>query len=477
MTDGVVVVSQLPTPRWLAISASTTTRGQRRLDAESFLSKGFNIRERFLLRSDATTLGTAAQIWQPNRLKGIQVSEEYGTPFLSAGQVFEYRPRARKWLAAERTPQANSRLVKHGTILVSCSGSVGRAIISHTPHEGVLITHDLLRVEPHRPEDKGWLYAYLKTQTAVQLAVTQHYGDMIKHLADHHLQSVPFFEAPTTVRRRLNVMLAEVLRLRDLAFADLRAAEELLTNRLATKETRPPVDAPRRVRASELSTGRRRLDAYSMNPVVAHIERSLKSAALTVETLGEVTKGVFWPPRFTRVMGGLGELYLSAESLFDVNRESDKRILVPDTMDATPYRVKKNWILMARSGQIYGLNGSVVMATEAHANAFITEDLIRIVADPERIRAGYLYAFLGHPDLGRPLVIRHCYGTSIPHLEPEDVSGVSIPRFERSLEDEIADLAESATRARGEADSIENSMTVSANELIQQFLGAPAPTI
>ena len=45
------------------------------------------------------------------------------------------------------------------------------------------------------------------------------------------------------------------------------------------------------------------------------------------------------------------------------------------------------------------------------------------------IRPGYLLTALTHPTLGRPLVIRNAYGTSIPHLDPADVSDIPVVRF------------------------------------------------
>ncbi|MGB8897893.1 MAG: hypothetical protein WCC90_00940, partial [Methylocella sp.] len=162
------------------------------MEAENFLASGFGIR--LSLESQPigwTHLSELARIWQPSRLKGIQVSPAYGTPFLGATQVFDLRPMPRKYLALERTDNSVDRFVTSGTILVTRSGSVGRATLAHRPHEGVLISDDLLRVQPLDNESWGWVYAYLHApQTRAMMKAAQ-YGHIIKHLEVSHLNPLP----------------------------------------------------------------------------------------------------------------------------------------------------------------------------------------------------------------------------------------------------------------------------------------------
>lgn len=90
------------------------------MEAENFLASGFGIRLAIEAKAGGwSTLSTVARTWQPSRLKGIQVSQEYGTPFLAATQVFDVRPIPRKWLSLERTEDNSGRFVEAGTILVT----------------------------------------------------------------------------------------------------------------------------------------------------------------------------------------------------------------------------------------------------------------------------------------------------------------------------------------------------------------------
>jgi hypothetical protein len=120
--------------------------GDRRMEAETYLSHGSSLREAIEARPTGwKPFGDLAQVKQPGRLKGILVSQEYGTPFLAATQVFDVRPTPRKFLALEKMETAKDCFVD-GTILVTRSGSVGHSTLAHAPHRGVVISDDLLRV-------------------------------------------------------------------------------------------------------------------------------------------------------------------------------------------------------------------------------------------------------------------------------------------------------------------------------------------
>jgi hypothetical protein len=181
-------------------------------------------------------------------------------------------------------------------------------------------------------------------------------------------------------------------------------------------------------------------------------------------------KSPWWLTRFKRVFGSEGMPYTSADELFSLNPVITKRVLAEQAENAEDYYVKGGWLVMACSGQTYGLNGSVALLDERHERYFFSHDLVRIVPRRDRVRPGYLYAVLGHPRLGRPLVIRHAYGTSIPHLEPADVATVPVVRLAPDVEDEIADRMEKAVALRAEADDLENALAAHAEQVVEEFL-------
>lgn len=458
-------------PVWGAIRSSVLSSGERRLEGESYLSDGYGFRLAVeAQRTGWVPLGAISRVWQPSRLKGIAVSPENGTPFLAAGQVFERRPVARKWLSLAQTETPSLRFVSRGVLLVSCSGNVGRVTIAHSPHEGKLITHDLLRVEPADPVQRGWLYAYMKTSQFREMATGTRYGHVVKHLEPEHLQDLPVVTVPPEMAKEFTERVDGIFAARDRAHALIAEAEETYAKRLGIDLSAVALDDAFSVSARELSHGRRRLDGFFYNRVAAKITSSLASTTLRVDTLADVCHRVFAPSRFSRTFGDTGVPYRSAEELFDLNPPVTKRIYASLVEDPEDYMLHPGWIVMACSGQLYGLNGAVALLNQRHAGTFASHDLIRIVPNESQIRPGYLLIALGHPTLGRPTIVRHGYGTSIPHLEPTDIARVSIPRLPEHIETSLAERIEEAERLRAEADNAEDEVVQVASDIVSKFM-------
>ena len=174
-----------------------------------------------------------------------------------------------------------------------------------------------------------------------------------------------------------------------------------------------------------------------------------------------------------RFYGAGGIPYFSADDVFTTNPQGGKRILVTPSDNHDSFFVRRGWIVMAGSGQTYGLNGAAALMTEWHEGKFLSDDLIRIVVKEADVRAGYVQVALTHRTHGRPLLIRAAYGTSIPHLDPADVADFPLARLGANVEAAIADLAERSAAAQAEAELVERKMAADAGEIIDGIMGRP----
>jgi|GraSoi_2013_60cm_1033757.scaffolds.fasta_scaffold14870_3 hypothetical protein len=139
--------------------------------------------------------------------------------------------------------------------------------------------------------------------------------------------------------------------------------------------------------------------------------------------------------------------------------------------DPAAGRVKEGWLLLARSGQIYGLNGSSVIATKALEGRVISDHVIRIARrEQSRVPIGYIHVALSHPRLGRPLVKSLPYGSSVPEIEPADCQNLEIVRLAPRTEEAIADLSKESAALRASADILELLLGDEADLLLQQFV-------
>lgn len=79
-----------------------------------------------------------------------------------------------------------------------------------------------------------------------------------------------------------------------------------------------------------------------------------------------------------------------------------------------------------------------------------SEDVLRVIPDSQRIRSGYLYAFLSSK-FGVPLVTSGTYGAIIQHIEPQHIADLPVPRFGDEVELEAHRLVELAATSRTKA--------------------------
>lgn len=459
-------------PTWAELPAHLFWRGDRRMEAETYLSSGYGLRLAIEERATGwSRLGDLARIWQPSRLKGIVVGPEFGTPFLAATQVFDLRPVARKWLALARTESSADRFVAPGTILVTCSGAVGRATLAHAPHAGVLISHDLLRVEPFDSGQWGWIYAYLRSSQARLMMGGAQYGHIIKHLETSHLGALPVPVLRGDLAADMKKRAQEILDLRNHAHEIGLESEARFERAFGPFEARDWGETGFEVRAANFSGRRRRLEATHHNPGVAAVRARLASRGKGFVSLRDAGYEVWLPGRFKRIPAEDGVELVDSSAVFEINPDFDKRLADGDFGDPYRGRIKAGWLLMARSGQTYGLNGSVAFATIAHEGRVVSDDLLRIAPKgAARIPAGYLYVALSHPRLGRPLVKALAYGSSIPHIDAADLLAFEIVRLPAAEENEIARLAEEAAAERAQADVRERELAADASGLIERFI-------
>lgn len=454
------------------MSASLLMNGDRRMEAENYLAGGYGIRLAMEARKAGwTSMGKLARVWQPLRLKGIQVSREFGTPFLAATQVFDLRPVPRKFLSLDRTNNAANRFVTSGMILVTCSGSVGRATLASKPLEGILISHDLLRVEPEQEKLWGWLYAYLRAPQTRAMMTSAQYGHVIKHLEVSHLNALPMPVLRDELLEDFRAKVQTILDARNKAQTLLTEAESRFEAFIGTPDASDIGEEGFSIRASGMFYGRRRMEGFFHNPAIHAIRKHFAARKLKSIALGAGGFDVWLPNRFKRISAEDGVPLLDSSDLFEINPDISRHIADGDFGDRYEGRVKAGWLMVSRSGQIYGLNGSVAIANNFHEGKVVSDDIIRIAPRADAaMRAGYLFVAMTHPVLGRPLVKGQIYGSSIPHLDVTDVETLQIVRLEPSIEDAIADLAEQGAALLAKADLLENDIAADAEAIIDRFI-------
>ena len=254
-------------PDYVTFPISEMMRGDRRLEAEAYMSDGFIIRGQ-IRRSNLQvfSLGESAKIWRPSasRMKAIQVGPEHGVPFISATQVFDIWPAPRKWIAPSKTPHLADRYLTPGWILVTCSGTVGNVMIAYSAQADLVVSDDLLRVEIDEPKLRNYVYVFLRSRFGRAMMRSSQYGSVIKHLdiGDLAKTPVPFLGH---LLDALSAEVAESFVMRDEAYG----LDTMSRSRLADALPDRPETSPEEgyvTPTSQLFRGRRRLDASAHSP-------------------------------------------------------------------------------------------------------------------------------------------------------------------------------------------------------------------
>lgn len=462
--------------KWSTVRASQVACGDRRMEAETYLSSGYGIRIAIESKPAGwVRLDARADVWMPGRLKGVQVNPQDGTPFLSATAVFDMRPIPRKWLAPDQTADYQRRFVKPGMILVTCSGTVGRPTLVTDVHKGLLISHDLLRVEAHDSKQAGWIYGFLHAPQTRAMTVASHYGQIIKHLDTKHLGELPLPVVDSATEADFTKRLRRILQLRNEANRLTVEAEQAFEDAIGSLTIDDIGEQGFTVRASaSIMNDRRRFDAMSHNPALSKIRRHLEKHGKGFIAIGDAGYEVWLPNRFKRIPAKDGVKLWGSSSLTEVNPESSKLIADGDFGDPYRGRVEPGWVLMARSGQVYGIIGTPVLASEAMGGHVISDDVMRLRPTMKvAFRPGYLVTALSHPTLGRPLVKALAFGSSIPHLDVADVQRFQVVRVQSEVESEIAKLADESASARYLADALEQELARYAGKIIDRFIAKP----
>lgn len=111
--------------------------------------------------------------------------------------------------------------------------------------------------------------------------------------------------------------------------------------------------------------------------------------------------------------------------------------------------IRQGWTLITRAGTI----GRMAFARPDMDGIACSEDVLRVIPDPEAIQAGYLYAYLSGR-FGLPLVLGGTYGAIIQHIEPEHIAEIPVPlapdRLQKAAHQLVTEAAELRTKASAE---------------------------
>ena len=196
----------------------------------------------------------------------------------------------------------------------------------------------------------------------------------------------------------------------------------------------------------------RRLDCGPYLSGAVEAKRLLKSLPVRRAELRCLTHGheggIYNGPQFVRNYvsdPAFGVPFLSSSSMLhaefryvDLLRRSDavsRRLAY--------LRLDEGMTLISCSGTI----GRMAYARPEMAGMWSSQDVLKVVPDPDLVRPGYLYAFLSSR-FGVPLVVGETYGAIVQHIEPGHISDLPVPLAPDAIQDDAHRLVTEAAEMR-----------------------------
>jgi len=471
-----IVVNESPV-KWCAVALSDVVARGKRLEASVFdveakqarmlISKG-KYPQSFIGGTDGM-----ASSYVCGRFKRIWV-EKSDMPIYQPSSIVDIKPTPDGYISAKTKTNIGNLRVKENQILMTCSGTIGKVSFVSRTLANKIFSHDLLRIDCRKPDEAGYIYAFLKSKIGSKILLTNSYGAVITHIEPEHLATVPIPDAPTMLKKKIHDLIVRSYELRDESNDLIDQATALLIGELKLPDIdafdvglykkAAPVDTFS-VRLSEMSG---RLDASYHVPIVDAIIEHLKRYAEEVTTVGDprISREVILPGRFKRVYvdEGYGRVFIGGKQLFELDPTNKKYLSNVHHGDRISRQLElhESMTLITCSGTI----GKVALVGKHWENWTANQHIIRVIPANKDI-AGYLNIFLAS-DYGKALITRFTYGSVVDEIDDSHVRQIAFPLLKNhEVQKKINDLALAANEKRYEAYQLEQkALRIMDNEVI-----------
>lgn len=290
-----VTIDEMPV-KWCTISLSEMVKRGKRLEA-SFYDVEAKQAHKIIVEGKypITMLGGEKGLttsYTGARFKRIWVEKsEY--PIYQPSTIMDIKPTPDGYISAITDTNIDALRVSKGQILMTCSGTIGKVSLVSNTLDGLIFSHDLLRINCKNVNDVGYVYAFLKSKIGNKILLTNSYGAVITHIEPEHLATVPIPNAPDVLKQKIGNLILRSYTLRDESNDLINTAIKMLMDELQLPKIDDMVvnyfkkDASVQTFNVKLSDMEYRLDASYHVPVVDAIIDHLKRHAAEVTIVGD----------------------------------------------------------------------------------------------------------------------------------------------------------------------------------------------
>ncbi|MDB5776784.1 MAG: restriction endonuclease subunit [Herbaspirillum sp.] len=445
--------------------ASSVVQGALRLEAGFYGSDGYRALQ--AMEESGFKIGRVVDVagvrWFGPFARTYVADQTVGVPFLTSSTMLVASNLPEKFISTALTRDLERLMVSEGTILVSCSGTIGNVAVCTTNVDGFALSQDAIRVDAKQDIDRGLIYVLLLSPLGRFLVMRNKSGSVIEHLYAADIESLPLPVLPKRLRHEISAMIRQVCDLRVRANLALQEANRRITvlDNVGTDSAgvfpgNPSVASFVR-RASDVHNaaereGCARLDATYYAPGVQKLRNQLRAAAafrLVDIAVKVILIGKTFVEGVNKVERDFGVPYFTGKELF-------KTRPLPETFITCRRKEVIDRLLVRRGTTLITCAGTVakvMYVSGALDGSAVTHDAIRVIPGAD-MHPGYVYAYLASPG-GQAQLSRCSYGSVIPRLYRTHVEEILIPR-PNDQGVEIGQMVDNAFDLRDEALEIEN---------------------
>ncbi|WP_295722174.1 restriction endonuclease subunit S [uncultured Methanobrevibacter sp.] len=414
----------------------------------------------------------------PNRAKTIFVEKENGFPYLSPKDTFTFPLSAEKY--SLEFPESCQVIDKW--LLITCSGTTGRSIISNNLFKNFVISNDMIRLSVSS-DYLGYIYAFINTNMGKNLIKRHEYGSTVKHINPEHIEllKIPIFYE---LKDEINDLIIKSHEIRENAQFSMQTSIKNLYDFfnlpiIGPKQIKNGIDENYdknrcfNVNANQLQC---RFDGSFHDPIYTNNMKNLSKKAESDEFYLcnlEDFVDIYVPPRFKRnYVDDENESVplLQGSHITQIKPQGLKRIY-SGMKNIEKYVVKEGMILLTGSGTI----GNLSLVSKYWDNWTATNHLIRFVPKNESINPGYLLLFL-LSDYAQIQLDHIVYGSNVDEIaESGDLLNKIkiLAPYDKNIENKLGDAVIEAYNNRDKANLIEetaiNKLESKINETYSKF--------
>lgn len=373
----------------------------------------------------------------------------FGRPYVTATDLEQAEIRPAAFLSCLHGALLDQLALRQDTIVVSCSGmNLGKAFYVRPDMHGYVGSHDLIRVVPDTTRIRpGYLFAYLDSRYGRSALRKSTHGGSVRHIEPAGIASLRTPRLADADEARIDSLVRDASRRLSRHAGRLEEATGILEGLVGLSELDAPSpgETPEQLGWREYGADDDSLRALNFDPRANAIRTRLTAGV--VSRLGELCDPAYFRGKqvFKRedASEDKGVPLLGQRAAFRLRPEG--RYLSRVSVEKNRLRVPAGTVLIPSHGTLGAreLYCRALMVTQGLSTYAFSGDFFRCVPLPDRIRPGYLYAFLRSRHAFR-LLRSLSSGGKQQELSIQRMADLPVPRLADADEQGIAELADQA---------------------------------